>query len=212
VKFRPVRNLRRILASLFLVFIAAGAYAFVNLGTFLAREDPLTKADAIFVLAGTQFTRPLEGADLYLQGYAPRLVLTRDTLEPAFAIVERRGGKLSTPVERTRDVLINLGVPPDAIVLPARIHDSTAAEAITLRELAGMNHWRTVIVVTSKLHLRRAKFAMDRELEGSGVRVVMRGSRYDDARPGQWWKRRGDIRMMLTEVPKFAAYVVGLGA
>ncbi len=205
-------KLRRILAIVLVLLIALGAYAFTHLGTFLAREDPLTKGDAIFVLAGTQMTRPLEGADLYLEGYAPRLVLSREVLEPAFAIIKRRGATVSSQVERARDVLIGLGVPATAIILPDRLHDNTAAEAITLRGLAQANHWRTVIVVTSKFHLRRAGFAMERELSGTGVRVLMRGSRYDDARPERWWRQRRDIRDILSEVPKFAAYALGLGA
>jgi uncharacterized SAM-binding protein YcdF (DUF218 family) len=206
---------RRILAVVLLALlalVALGAYALIHLGTFLAREDLLTRGDAIFVLAGTEMTRPLEGADLYLQGYAPRLVMSREVLEPAFAIIERRGAPLSSKVERARDVLINLGVPATAVVLPDRIHGSTAAEAITLREMAQTNHWRTVIVVTSKFHLRRAGFAIRRELRGTGVRVLMRGSRYDNARPEQWWRQRGDLRDILEEVPKFAAYALGLGA
>jgi len=205
-------KLRRILAVVLVVLAALGAYAFIHLGTFLANEDPLTKGDAIFVLSGTQMTRPLEGADLYMGGYAPRLVLTREVLEPAFAILERRGATLSSQVERARDVLIRLGVPATAIILPDRLHDNTAAEAVTLRELARANHWRTVIVVSSKFHLRRARFAMERELRGTGVRVLMRGSRYDDARPERWWRQRGDIRDILGEVPKLAAYALGLGA
>ena len=208
----PGGKLRRILAITFLLLIAVGVYAFLHVGTFLAKEDPLTKGDAIFVLAGTQMTRPLEGADLYLEGYAPRLVLSREVLEPAFAIVDRRGAKMETVVERARDVLIRLGVPATAILLPDRLHDNTAAEAITLRGLAQANHWRTVIVVTSKFHLRRARFAMDRELSGTGVKVIMRGSRYDNARPQRWWRQRGDIRDIMSEVPKFTAYALGLGA
>lgn len=206
------RKLRRILASVFVVLAALGAYAFIHLGTFLAREDPLGKGDAIFVLAGTELNRPLEGADLFLEGYAPRLVMSREELEPAFAVIEHRGRRLPSEVERARDAAIALGVPADAIVLPDRLHGSTAAEAITLRELAQANRWRTVIVVSSKYHLRRARFAMQRELSGTGVQVLMRGSRYDDARPERWWTQRADIRDMLSELPKFAAYALGLGA
>jgi uncharacterized SAM-binding protein YcdF (DUF218 family) len=205
-------RIRRALAIAIVVLAALGGYGFTQLGTFLDSEDPPTKADAIVVLAGSQMTRPLEGADLYLEGYAPRIVLTRETLEPAFAVIERRGAKLSSQVERSRDVLLNLGVPPNAIILPAKLHDSTAAEAITARQLAQANGWRTIIVVSSKFHLRRARFAMERELKGTGIQVRMRGSRYDDARPERWWRQRGDIRTILQEVPKLAAYVVGLGA
>lgn len=203
---------RRILVGVLIAIIALGAYTFVNLGTFLARQDPVAKADAIFVLAGTELDRALEGIDLFLEGYAPRLVLSREELEPAFATIGRRGVTLPSEVERARDAAIALGVPAGAIVLPDRLHGSTASEAITLRSLAQERHWRTVIVVTSKFHLRRARFAILRELRGTGVQVVMRGTRYDDARPEQWWRQRGDIRDILAEVPKFAAYALGLGA
>ena len=205
-------KLRRILLIVVLVLVVAGAYGFVRLGTYLAREDPLQKSDAIFVLAGTEMTRPLEGADLYREGYAPRIVMTRETQEPAFAIIEHRGAKISSQVERARDVLIELGIPATAILIPPRIHDSTAAEAITLRELVEANHWRSVIVVSSKFHLRRAHFAFERELRGAGVQILMRGSRYDDAMPERWWRQRSDIRDILQEVPKFVAYICGLGA
>ena len=205
-------KLRRILAGLLVAIVILVAYAFIHLGTFLAREDRLTKADAIFVLAGTELDRTLEGIDLFLEGYAPRLVMSREQLETAFTAIGRRGIALPSEVERARDLAIRLGVPPEAIELPDTLHGSTAGEAVTLRSLARDNHWRTVIVVSSTFHLRRARFAMQRELRGTGVRVLMRATRYDNAKPEQWWRQRGDIRDILSEVPKFAAYALGLGA
>ena len=72
--------------------------------------------------------------------------------------------------------------------------------------------WRRMIVVTSKYHLRRAGYAFRREFEGTGVEIVMRGSRYDKSDPEHWWASRADLRWMLSEAPKFAAYLLGLGA
>jgi uncharacterized SAM-binding protein YcdF (DUF218 family) len=203
---------RRILVTVVAALLASAAYSFIELGSFLAREDDLRTSDAIFVLSGTKMTRPLEGADLYLKGYAPVLVMTRETIEPAVRVLRARGPAMPSDVERARDAFVQLGVPPTALILPDRIHDSTAAEAITLRELATRNGWHRVIVVTSMLHLRRAGFAMRRELRGTGVEVIMRGSRYDDATPARWWTNRGDIRDIIQEVPKLVAYLVGLGA
>jgi len=205
-------KLRRILVIVVLVCAAGGAYAFVHVGTFLAREDPLRKGDAIFVLAGTELTRPLEGGDLYLEGYAPRIVMSREILEPAFAILEHRGAKVSSKVERARDILTSLGVPAAAITLPDRLHANTAEEAATLRELALKNGWRTVIVVTSKYHLRRAYIAMQRQLRGTQVQVVMRGSRFDEANMERWWTQRGVIRDVVAELPRVVAYGLGLGS
>ena len=204
--------LRRTLILLSIAAVVGGAYAFVHLGTFLTREDPLIKADAIFVLAGTRMLRPLEAADLYREGYAPVIVMTRGTEEPAVDLLARRGHAMAPDVERARDVFAEMGIPREAVVIPDRIHDSTAAEAITLRETATRRGWRRVIVVTSRFHLRRAGFAIRRELRGTDLQVVMRASRYDPLHPDRWWTRRAELRWMLSELPKLGAYVLGLGA
>ena len=202
---------RRLLILLSVVAIAGGAYAFVHLGSFLTPEDPLTKADAIFVLAGTRMQRPLEAADLYREGYAPVIVMTRETVETAVQIVGSRGQVIPADVERARDAFVAMKIPREAIIIPDRIHDSTAAEAITFRETAQRNGWRRIIVVTSRFHLRRAAFAMRRELRGTDLQVVMRASRYDPLHPDRWWTRRAEVRWVLSELPKLGAYVLGLG-
>jgi hypothetical protein len=57
LRSRPRR--RALLAAASSCLFGAAVYAFVHAGTFLAPEDPLTKADAIFVLAGTRVELPL---------------------------------------------------------------------------------------------------------------------------------------------------------
>lgn len=205
-------TLRR--TSLFIapVVLALAVYCFDQLGPFLAKEDALQKADAILVLAGTPMRRPLEAADLYLAGYGSRIVLTRATREGGERALVERGVPFAEDVVRAHDALVQLGIPDEAILVPARIHDSTAAEAITLRELAGRHGWRSIIIVSSKYHLRRAGFAFRRELRGTNVQVMMRGTRYDGLEPDRWWRRRGDLREIVPEVPKLVAYVLGLGA
>lgn len=157
--------------------------------------------------------RPLEAADLYFEGYAPRVVMSRDLQEePAVTDLAARGHSFAPDAERARDVFVEIGIPRDAILIPDRIHDSTAEEAITLRELAVKHRWRHIIVVTSKYHLRRAAFAVRRELRGTNVAITMRASRYDPMRAERWWTRRAEIRWVVSEVPKLVAYALGLGA
>ena len=204
---------RRPLAVVLLAAIALGVYGFTRIGPYLTREDPLVKSDAIFVLAGTRMLRPLEAADLYLEGYAPQLVMTRELEEtPAFEALKGRGHQFLMDVDRARELFVTMGVPRDAILIPARLHDSTASEAVTLRELAQSRGWHRVIVVTSRFHLTRARFALERELAGSGLQIQMRASRYDPLRPERWWTRRGEVRWVASEGPKLIAYLLGLGA
>jgi uncharacterized SAM-binding protein YcdF (DUF218 family) len=210
VAFLSRRKKPLLIAALLGVF-AIGAFTFAGLGRFMAREDPLQKADAIFVFAGKYVERPLEAADLYQDGYAPRIVVTRATLDQATFELERRRVRIPTEYDLTAEMLEQVGVPDSALVSPQFVHDNTAEEARTLRELALQHGWRRVIVVSSKYHLRRVSLAVRRQLRGTNVDVIVRGSRYDPSTPDRWWTRRSDIRLLATEVPKLMAYTIGIG-
>jgi uncharacterized SAM-binding protein YcdF (DUF218 family) len=204
---------RRIILLAVVAVLGTGVFSCAQVGTLLTREDPLQKADAILVLAGTRMLRPLEAADLFREGYAPLIVLTREQQEAeVYQTIERRGVRFASDADRTREVFLAMGIPTGALLVPDRGHDSTADEAVTLRTLATGHRWRRVIVVTSRFHLTRAGFAMRRELKGTGTEVVMRASRYDPLQPDRWWTRRGEIRWVLAELPKLIAYLLGLRA
>jgi len=208
--FHVRRRLQLAFIVVILLIAAAGVTAFLELGRFMAAEDPLHKADAIFVFSGTRVERPLEAYDLYRAGYAPRIVVTRSVAEQAISLVEEKGVRIASDFDLNRTVLIQLGVPESALITPMRIHDNTAEEAETLHELVRRFHWHTVILVSSKYHLRRVRLATRRELAGTDVTLILRGSRYDTSTPDRWWQRRADIRWLMSEVPKLFAYKLGL--
>ena len=205
------RGIRRILFLSILSVIAAGAFGCARLGRFMAADDPLQKADAIFVFAGTRVERPLEAADLYRSGYAPRLVVTRAIAEQGTVAAERRGIRIPGDFDLSKDMLTALGVPADVLIAPPRIHDNTGEEVQTLHDLAVRNKWKRVILVSSKYHLRRIGLAARRAMRGTGVELILRGSRYDTATPERWWQRRSDIRWIASELPKLILYSVGIG-
>ena len=60
-------------------------------GRYLQHEDPLQKSDVIFVLAGTRIERLLEGYHLYMEGYAPLILLSPGRVEPGEALLKSRG-------------------------------------------------------------------------------------------------------------------------
>jgi len=205
------RRRLRIALGVAVLLIAAAVSGFVGIGRFLAVDQPLEKADAIFVFAGTLAERPLEAGDLFREGYAPRIVVTRATRDQATFQLEKRGVRIPTEDDLSREVLLQLGVPAGALIIPSFVHDNTAEEARTLRELALKYKWRRVILVSSKYHLRRVRLATRRALRGTDVETAVRGSRYDESLPDRWWTRRRDIRWVASEVPKLVAYTLGFG-
>lgn len=202
------RRVLRLQALLLVLLLACAPFV----GLLLVTEDPLERADAIFVLAGQRAARWLEARDLFKENYAPVVVLSGGRREDAERLAVEQGARVRSEGELARDGLIALGVPAaQVVVLPGR-PDTTADEASALRGYALAHEWRRVIVVTSKLHTRRAACAMRRAVEGTPVRIVIRSTRYDEDDPARWWRRRGTIRGVMYELPALVAYLLGLGA
>jgi uncharacterized SAM-binding protein YcdF (DUF218 family) len=204
---RP-RSYRRLILCAIVLSLAAGL--FLSLGYFVARIDPLQRADAIYVLGGTRIERAYEATRLYRQGYAPRIVLSRGSLELAAEQLERLGIHVPTDVEVARDLLVaRLGVPAGAImILPSPV-DNTAQEAEAISSLAAAGHWTRIIVITARSASRRTGFAFRRVL-GSAVQVIVTCSRDDDFEPAGWWRERWSFRETFYEAPKLVAYWLGL--
>lgn len=201
---------RIILFEVALVFVLLALAPFA--GRLLFHEDAIEKSDVLFVLAGEPARRWLEAYDLMREGYAPRILLSAGYRDSAVEALEQRGVHVTSEGELARTALIALGAPEGAVAVMPGFPDNTADEGRLFRREADQNHWRSVIVVTSKLHTRRAGFAIRRELAGTGIRVLVRASRYDDSRVTMWWTKRRTIRDVLYEFPKLIAYALGLGA
>jgi uncharacterized SAM-binding protein YcdF (DUF218 family) len=90
--------------------------------------------------------------------------------------------------------------------------DNTAHEAAAAHRIVRERGWTSIIVVTSPYHTRRSLFAFQREMQGTGIDVQVRGTRYDDIDPERWWKRRGDFRFVTWELQKLIAYRLGVGS
>ena len=193
------------LAALAAVLLIIAAVAVPRLGAWLVVEDPLQKADAIFVLGGTLFERPLEAVDLYNEGWAPRMLLMRQVADDGEVELRRRGVVYQREIDVQVDVLMRLGVPRSAIEILAE-QDSTKDEADALRTVVVANHWSHVIVVTSKQHTRRAGLVMRRRLGETGGHAIMRASRYDRAEIDAWWQDRSTLRFTLFETQRLIAY------
>jgi uncharacterized SAM-binding protein YcdF (DUF218 family) len=203
-----------VLRALRFVLIAAvlGTLLFLPFaGRYLDHQDPLEKADLIFVLAGARIDRWLEGVDLYKDGWAPKIVMSPGIVESIETRLRQQGVNFPRDGDLARDAAVALGVPADAVSVLAEAVDNTAHEAAALQRLFPPGQLRRIIVVTSPYHTRRAGFAFRRQFAGTPVQVIVRGSRYSGSVPSRWWRRRADIRFVMSELPKLALYFAGLG-
>ena len=145
----------------FLVLLAAWVFIAPFLAENLIVEKPLEHADAILVLAGSSVyqERARKAAAIYKQGVAPKIVLTDDGKKGGWSKIEKRNPPF---VELARSVLIDEGVPAVAIEIIKPSGSGTIHEAQITREKAQESNWKTILLVTSAYHTRRALWSFEK--------------------------------------------------
>jgi uncharacterized SAM-binding protein YcdF (DUF218 family) len=195
--------------GLFLLVVVSTAIAGAVLGLYcaagwLSAADPPQQADAIVVLGGG-FERPFQAADLYRQGFAPKIYISAPAREHQYRMLDAAGIPYPREEDVVREVLLKKGVPADAIELLGNNLISTAAEAQAARAWFAGRAPR-LLVVTSPYHVRRARMIFADALPAASIRMI--ASSYDPL-PPSWWKDQSAARNVLLELPKIAYYALG---
>lgn len=122
-----------------------------------ARPDPLAKVDAIVVLGGEHDGREAYGLKLAGQGYAPT-VLMSDPYGPRDPVMKRY-------CRRQADI---------EVICRPPVPSTTRGEALMTRALAEQRGWRSVIVISWRYHLPRARRIFDVCFGAPDRSVIMR--------------------------------------
>ena len=198
--------LRRLLTALVLVLIVWGVVAWVAARALIVKAD-LPSADALVVLSGSSsyLERTQKAAELFHQGRAPLVLVTDD---------HTRGGWSSALqtnpffVDRAIDELTRHGVPPERIRIAPGVADSTHSEAVIVKNFAAAQGLRSVLIVTSGYHSRRALRTFRTTFEGTGVAIgldpVTNGPQTPPA--ASWWLRPSGWRDVAGEYCKLLYY------
>ena len=118
--------------------------------------DQLRHADAILILGGRYYHRYPYGFDLGAQGWAPNVVVSNPNGTDDPWLTEY------------------CAAPHPAFHLYCFVPDppTTQGEARELRRLASEHGWRTVIVVTFRPHISRARYILEQCFDGDLVMVA----------------------------------------
>ena len=148
---------RRLALGLVLLFVVALIASSAVLFVWPGQDSP-ARADAVVVLAGSKKPRLDKALGLMRRGVAPVLVIS-DGRDPTWPEANRLcDGQASFRV----------------VCFHAEPY-STRGEAETLARIARARGWRSLAVVTSTYHIRRAKLLFERCFPG---RVETVGARY----------------------------------
>lgn len=170
-----------------------------NLGEYLVESQAPDKADAVLVLAGDmRGIRILHAAELVKAGYAPVALVSGpyelygvNEAELAIQFAVRRG---ASPAYFE-------AVPINAF--------STLEEARAFTPVLRKRNIRTLLLVTSNYHTRRAAETFRRILGPSiSIRPIAASDPFFDA--GSWWQNREGQKTVFYEYSKTLANWIGL--
>ena len=160
------------------------------LGEAWVVEDTLDRSDAILVLSDDNFyaDRATRASQVYRQNLGPIVVASGRRLRPYAGIAELM-----------EHDLIERGVPKDKILRIAHDSDNTREEAQALAQVAKQKKWRSVIVVTSNYHTRRARYIFS-HIFPEDVKIRITGAHDDNFDPERWWEKRISVKELVREM------------
>lgn len=170
-----------------------------GLGQFLVHMDAPAPADAAVVLAGDRDGyRVLTAANLVRRGLAPKALVSSG--EMIYGIYES---------ELAIRFAVGRGYPAEYFEPVNTGANSTAEEISRLLPELRRRGCRSVLLVTSDYHTRRARAVFQR-LSGGDPRVLVIGAPAPPFAPASWWQTRPGRKIFLQEWVKTAADLLGL--
>jgi len=200
---------RRILLKVLVACILIWPFAAWVGAKLLITEAPLDQADVIVVLSGSANyrERAREAARLFLEGRSQRILITNDNVQGPWSSADQQNLFF---YERSLREIRNSGVPADKIEVLMQPVASTYEEAELARQYAEEHGLRSVLIVTSAYHSRRALWVFSRVFRNTGVRIGLVSVRpgYQSPRPATWWLSLRGWKLVPTEYIKMIYYVI----
>ena len=200
---------RRILLKVLVACILLWPFAAWLGARLLITEAPLDNADAIVVLSGSANykERAHEATRLLLEGRSPRILITNDNQHGPWSSADQRNLFF---YERSLKEIRNAGVPAEKVELLPQPVSSTHEEAELVRQYVEAHGLRSVLIVTSAYHSRRALWVFSRVFGNTGIRIGLVSVRPGDEspRPATWWFSRRGWKLVPTEYIKMIYYVI----
>lgn len=164
-------------------------------GQWLNIAEPLREpVDYLFILGGDSDTRPFAAAAIVKSGLARQVLLARTPQDD---------GSLSLPHhELLRQVLLQRGVPVDAILELPREVASTGDEASALQDFLSLHPGKSVAVITNDYHTRRARMLFRRHLGAKMAQVLVIGTPTERFKSSNWWHYEQGVKIYLNEYIK----------
>jgi uncharacterized SAM-binding protein YcdF (DUF218 family) len=199
-------GIRRWARRALLALIAWSLLAWAAARLLIVKAE-LAKADALVMLSGGSFyaERVRHTVNLFAEGRAPRIILTDDGIRGPWSFEKERNPSY---VEIEAEALQKDGIQAEQIeIIPQQV-SSTYDEAVRVRDYAQGAGLKSVLIVTSPYHSRRALWVWQRVFRESGIHVGIDPAPAGEQSPPAatwWWHWRGWLSVAF-EYPKLVYY------
>jgi len=191
-----------------LVFIIYVLFSYLHvpllagIGRYLVLSHPSQKSDLIVCLAGQNVERGLAAADALSQGLGARIFVAREEPPDGYEILRQRGIPYPESIDLLGMILKGLGVPESAIIVGERPVKSTWEEAEFVGDVVKKRNYRSILLITSPTHSRRAYLTFRSVIPEKDCRVLVMPSPYSNFKPEDWWHHRKYAKEVLLEYQK----------
>ena len=148
--------------------------------------DPPAPSDLLVVLGGGSKERLTTVIELYRAGLAPAILITDGAGFP----------------DEEMSYLEKQGVPARSLIPPLRPATSTYEDALSIKQVVVRKKFKSVLVVTSPYHCRRARMILERVVGSAGVRVAVTPSISLYMDKEHWWRSHQGWITVSGEFPK----------
>lgn len=192
-----MKRLLIILAGLTVLVAVLGTGLLLGIGHYLSPQDRLAHSDAIVAISGGDTnSRADEAIRLYQAGYAPILIFSGAALDQSSPSNARAMERLA----------IGQGVPASHILLD-EASQNTLQNASAVATLLRNHQFKSIILVTSPYHQRRADLTFRHAL-GAGVVITNHSAPDPTWSVSTWWHSTAGIKLTVSELQKTVFLVV----
>jgi len=137
---------------------------------------------------------------------APRIFIAREPIPDGLETLKQKGIAYPESVDLVMMIFKGLGVPETAVIRGDRPVQSTFEEAERVGALIKEKKYRSLILVTSPTHSRRAWLTFRQVIPDKDFRITVIPTPYSKFRAEDWWKTRRYVRELILEYQKLICY------
>lgn len=191
---------------LFILLVASYKIWLPLPGIMLFIEDNIEKADCIVPLEGDLYFRFRKAVELYNKGYSRNIVvsLLPESEEGKFPdyhdmVLKIYKIKEASPKEFTLMAFKYFGKDSKDIYFTDKPVTSTYEEAVATKNLMLKKGFKSLIIVTSVYHTRRAKAIYKAVFKDTDIKIYNCAAGNEVYNPYRWWLKERDVRMVTLE-------------